>query len=87
MLDVGMGPGPASEAVAQRCSVRKGVLRNLAKFTGKHLCRWLLLQPLINMEFRVNTCKVSDFTEANFKDVLKISFVTQFVNSRYEMYC
>ena len=23
----------------QRCSVRKGVLRNLAKFTGKHLCR------------------------------------------------
>ena len=23
----------------QRCSVRKGVLRNLAKFTGKHLCQ------------------------------------------------
>ena len=27
------------EAVAQRCSVRKGVLRNFAKFTGKHLCQ------------------------------------------------
>ena len=23
----------------QRCSVRKGVLRNFAKFTGKHLCQ------------------------------------------------
>ena len=22
-----------------RCSVRKGVLRNFAKFTGKHLCQ------------------------------------------------
>ena len=25
------------EAVARRCSVNKGVLRNFAKFTGKHL--------------------------------------------------
>ena len=25
----------------QRCSMKKGVLRNLAKFTGKHLCRCL----------------------------------------------
>ena len=27
------------EAVAQRCSLKKGVLRNFAKFTGKHLCQ------------------------------------------------
>ena len=27
------------EAVAQRCSVRKGVLRNFSKFTGKHRAR------------------------------------------------
>ena len=26
----------------RRCSVRKGVLRNFAKFTGKHLCHSLL---------------------------------------------
>ena len=25
----------------QRCSVRKGILRNFAKFTGKHLCQVL----------------------------------------------
>ena len=30
-----------SEAVVQRCSVTKGVLRNFAKFTGKHLCQSL----------------------------------------------
>ena len=37
-----------SEAVVQRCSVKKvfckkGVLKNIAKFTGKHLCQSLFL--------------------------------------------
>ena len=27
-----------------RCSVRKGVLRNFAKFTGKHLCQSFFFQ-------------------------------------------
>ena len=30
----------------QRCSVRKGVLRNFAKFTGKHLCQVFLIIKL-----------------------------------------
>ena len=30
----------------QRCSVEKGVLRNFAKFTGKHLCQSLFLRKL-----------------------------------------
>ena len=29
------------EAVDQKCSVMKGVLRNFAKLTGKHLCQSL----------------------------------------------
>ena len=33
-----------SEAVVQRCSVKKCVLRNFAKVTGKHMCQSLLLQ-------------------------------------------
>ena len=28
-----------SEGVVQRCSLKKDVLRNFAKFTGKHLCQ------------------------------------------------
>ena len=31
-----------AEAVAPTCSVKKGVLRNVAKFTGKHLCQSLI---------------------------------------------
>ena len=30
-----------AEAVAQRYSIKKDVLRNFAKFTGKHLCQSL----------------------------------------------
>ena len=30
----------------RRCSLRKGVLRNFAKFTGKHLCQSLFLNEV-----------------------------------------
>ena len=30
-----------TEAVVRTCSVKKGVLRNFTKFTGKHLCQGL----------------------------------------------
>ena len=30
----------------QRCSVKKGVLRNFAKFTGKHLCQSLVFNKV-----------------------------------------
>ena len=32
-----------------RCSVRKGVLRNFAKFTGKHLCQSLFLNKVAGL--------------------------------------
>ena len=38
--------------------------------------------PIINMGFCANSCEVSHFTEAAFKDFLKISFVTQFGKKR-----
>ena len=34
------------EAAAQRCSVRKGILRNFVKFTGKHLCQDLFFNKV-----------------------------------------
>ena len=44
----------------RRCSVRKGVLRNFAKFTGKHLCQSLFfkketLSQVLSCEF----CEIS----------------------------
>ena len=34
----------------QRCSVRKGVVRDFAKFTGKHLCQVLLFNKVASPE-------------------------------------
>ena len=33
----------------RRCSVRKGVFRNFAKFTGKHLCQSLFLNKVAGL--------------------------------------
>ena len=33
----------------QRCSVKKGVLKNFAKFTGKHLCQRLFLNKVAGL--------------------------------------
>ena len=33
----------------RRCSVRKGVLRNFAKFTGKHLCQSLYFNKVAGL--------------------------------------
>ena len=35
-----------SEAVAQRCSMKKGVLKNFTKFTGKDLCQSLFFNKV-----------------------------------------
>ena len=33
----------------QRCSIMKGVLRNFAKFTGKHLCQNLIFNKVAGL--------------------------------------
>ena len=33
----------------QRCSIRKGVLRNFSKFTGKHLCQSLFFNKVAGL--------------------------------------
>ena len=38
-----------TEAVIRRCSVKKGVPRNVKKFTGKHLCERLLFNRVANL--------------------------------------
>ena len=59
----------------RRCSVRKGVLKNFAKFTGKHLCQSLFFNKVAGLRLAIllkkrlwhrclplNFCKVSKNT-------------------------
>ena len=41
------------------CSIKKGVTKNFAKFTGKHLCQSLWKKRLWNRCFPVNFAKFS----------------------------
>ena len=38
-----------TEAVFQRCSIKKGVLKNFTKFTGKHLCQSLFFNKVAGL--------------------------------------
>ena len=57
-----------SETVARRCSVRKGVLRNFTKFTGKHLRQ----DPFVN---KVTSASASNFIK---KETLAQVFSREF---------
>ena len=50
-----ISPFDKIEAVVQRCSVKKGVLRNLTKFTGKHLCQSLFFNKVAGLQISKNT--------------------------------
>ena len=49
----------------QLCSVRKGVLRNVAKFTGKRLCQSLFLIKLLALA-RVFSCEFCETSKNTF---------------------
>ena len=38
-----------SEAVGQRCSVEKSVLKNFSKFTGKHMCQSIFFNKVASL--------------------------------------
>ena len=42
-----------SEVVYQRCSIRNGVLKNFANFTGKHLCQSLFYIKVADLELAI----------------------------------
>ena len=57
----------------RRCSVRKGFLRNFAKFTGKHLCQSLFFNKVTACNFikkrlwhRCFTVKFAKFVRTSF---------------------
>ena len=57
-----------TETVAQRCSVKKGVLRSFAKVTRKHLCQSLFLNKVagwketLTQVFSCDFCQISKKT-------------------------
>ena len=62
-------PNGEDKSSHQRCSVKKGVLKNFANFTGKHLCWSLFLKKFIPSQvFSCDTCEM--FKNAYFEEHL-----------------
>ena len=47
---------------SQECSVKKGALRNFAKFTGKHLCQRLLFNKVAGLS-QVLSCEFCEISK------------------------
>ena len=62
-----------TEAVVQRCSVKKGVLRYFAKFTGKQLCQNLFFNKVAGL--RLSICEISMNTLFTEHKVSRETFV------------
>ena len=68
-----------SEVVVRRCSVKKVVLRNFAKFTGKHLCQRLFFNKIADLR-PATLLKKSLWHRrfpVNFAKILRTAFFTE----------
>ena len=57
----------------RRCSLRKGILRNIPKLTGKHLCQSLFLNKVAGLVFFGEFCEISKNTSFQEPSLLSIS--------------
>ena len=67
----------SGRSIQRRCSVRKGVLENFAKFTRKHLCRSLFL---IKLQTACNFIKKETLAKVfscEFCEISKNTFFTE----------
>ena len=66
------------KSIYRRCSVRKGVLRYFAKFTGKHLCQSLFFKKIADLPKVCNFIKKETLALVFSCEVCKISKNTFF---------
>ena len=71
----------------QRCSIIKGVLRNFAKFTGKHLCQSLFFNKFAGLPatllkktlVQVFSCKFAKFQRTPFLSTEHLPWLLLFI--------
>ena len=67
-----------SKSSHQRCSVKKGVLRNFAKFTGKYLCQSLFFNKVARAACNfIKKETVAQVFSCKFSEISKNTFLTE----------
>ena len=75
----------SSGAVARRCSIKKVVLKNFAKFTEKHLCQSLFLIKLTCDFIKKET--LAQVFSCQFCDIFKNTFFTEHLRATASESC
>ena len=61
-----------------RCSIKKGVLRNFANFTGKHLCKSLLFKKLAGLACHfIEKVTLAQVFSCEYCEICKSTFFTE----------
>ena len=68
-----------SRSSHQRCSAKKGVLRNFAKFTGKHLCQSLFFNKGAGGACNFIKKRLAQVFSSEFCEIAKNTFFTEHV--------
>ena len=69
-----------SRSSRQRCSVKKGVLRNFLKFTGKHLCQSLFFNKVAGSACNfIKKETLAQLFSCEFYEISKNPFFTEHV--------
>ena len=71
--------GPCFRRNYQGCSVKKGVLRNFAKFTGKHLCQGLFFNKVAGVWNFIKKEALAQVFSCEFCEISKNTFFTEHV--------
>ena len=66
-----------AEAVAQRCSAKKGVLRNFVKFTRKYLCQSLFFNKVAGPCNFMKKETLAQVLSCEFCEISKSTFFTE----------
>ena len=72
----------------QRCSVRKSVLRNFTKFTGKHLCQSLFFNKVTGLACNfIQKETLAQVLFCEFCEISKSAFLTEHVRVTASVSC
>ena len=75
----------------QRCAMKKGVLRNFSKFTGKHLCRSLFFNKVAGLFWLYKMLMIGDINKSFMKKCMLLEQLIQMVGthkvSTYSIIC
>ena len=74
------GLGYISRSSHWRCSLRKGVVRSVAKFTGKYLCQSLFFNKVVGLSLQINLPICLKNYRQCFRKPSNILFVLSFVH-------